>query len=128
MADFGSETGVEGLDYAAGLAEFPLEKIYRRILRTYIRSTPALLEKLQSDLQDPSDENIQDYITTVHGLKGASYGVHANLVGDKAKALEFAAKDGDLKTVFSQNDALIATTQRMLSDLEAYLDATPEKD
>jgi HPt (histidine-containing phosphotransfer) domain-containing protein len=110
---------VEGLDIQAGIAQYRMEKIYNRILATYLRSVPGILAKLAS----PTEENLQDYIINVHGLKGSSYGVQANEVGKQAEALEHAAKAGDLAFVHANNDRLAQTTNALLGQLKTYLDA-----
>jgi CheY-like chemotaxis protein len=108
---------VPGLDMSGGIQRYRSEKIYRRILQSYLKSIPDILGKLRS----PSEENLNDYIIFVHGLKGSSYGIHAAEVGKLAEVLEFAAKASDLKTVLEQNDALIAATEQLLKDLSDYL-------
>ncbi|MDR1159480.1 MAG: response regulator, partial [Syntrophomonadaceae bacterium] len=111
---------VPGLDMPGGIQRYRSEKTYWRILQSYLKSIPDILEKLRS----PSEENLPDYIISVHGLKGSSYGIHAAEIGKLAEALELAAKEGDLKTVLEQNDALIAATEQLLKDLSDYLNTT----
>jgi CheY-like chemotaxis protein len=109
---------VAGLDMSGGIQRYHSEKTYLRILQSYLRSAPELLNKLRA----PSEETLKDYIISVHGLKGSSYGIHAAEVGKQAEALEAAAKAGDLKTVLEHNGALIVSAEKLLQDLSAYLD------
>jgi HPt (histidine-containing phosphotransfer) domain-containing protein len=112
-----SDSPVEGLDFAAALAQYQIEKIYQRILKVYVASTPEILAQLAAfDVT-----RLEDYITTVHGLKGASYGIQANPVGDLAKELEFAGKEGNVALVAEKNDALIAETSALIERIAAYL-------
>jgi HPt (histidine-containing phosphotransfer) domain-containing protein len=111
-------TPIEGIDYEAGLAQYQMEKIFLRILGTYVKSVPGILDTLAA-----FDENtLQDYITTVHGLKGASYGVQANHVGDLAKELEFAGKDGNVAFIHENNQHLIDETNALLARLAVFID------
>ncbi|MDR3136111.1 MAG: Hpt domain-containing protein [Coriobacteriales bacterium] len=114
-----SETPVEGIDYQAGLAQYQLERVYHRILTSYARSVPDLLNKLAAFVP----EELQDYITTVHGLKGASYGVQANHIGDLARDLELAGKQGDLNFIREHNQHLLDETNTLLNRLRVYLDS-----
>ena len=113
-----SDTLIEGIDYEAGLAQYQMKKIYDRILGTYLRTVPEILDTLAAF----SEEGLKDYIITVHGLKGASYGVQANHIGDLAKELEFAGKDGTVAFIEENNQHLIDETNRLLARLKVYLD------
>ncbi|MDR1203893.1 MAG: response regulator [Peptococcaceae bacterium] len=111
------EAAVPGLDIAGGIQRYHSERIYLRILQSYLKGAPELLDKLRS----PAEENLKDYLIAVHGLKGSSYGIHAAEVGKRAESLESAAKAGDLKTVLEHNGALIASAEQLLKDLSDYL-------
>jgi HPt (histidine-containing phosphotransfer) domain-containing protein len=76
-----------------------------------------LLEKLRG----LSRETLKDYAVTVHGIKGASYGISAAAAGKEAEALEFAAKAGDFETVAAKNGAFLEDMERLLSELNALL-------
>ena len=114
-----SEVSIEGIDYEAGLAQYQMAKIYDRILGTYLRTVPDILSTLAAF----SEEGLNDYIITVHGLKGASYGVQANHVGDLAKDLEMAAKEGNVAFIEENNQHLIDETNALLARLQVYMDA-----
>jgi PAS domain S-box-containing protein len=106
---------VDGVDFAAGMKHFGSEEAFIRILDSYRTHTGALLEKLRG----VSEETLKDYAVTVHGIKGASYGISAAAAGKEAETLEFAAKAGDLKAVTAKNGAFIENVERLLSDLDA---------
>ncbi|MDR2019651.1 MAG: response regulator [Treponema sp.] len=108
---------LKGLDFAEGLKRYGTKEIYERILRSFLTHTPGLLEKLRS----PARETLSEYTVTVHGLKGALYGVCAGEAGRDAEELEFAAKAGDYEKVESKNAAFIAKVETFLESLEKLL-------
>jgi signal transduction histidine kinase/DNA-binding response OmpR family regulator len=103
----------EGMDFAEGIERYGSEEIYLRILQSYLTHTPGLLDKLRS----PTRETLPDYAITVHGLKGASYGICANVIGKEAEELEFAAKAGDYEKIDAKNAAFIAKVETSLEQL-----------
>jgi CheY-like chemotaxis protein/HPt (histidine-containing phosphotransfer) domain-containing protein len=104
---------VEGIDFAAGARQFGGENVYLEILHSYLVHTASLLEKLRK----ASKENLKEYAVTVHGIKGASYGIYAAATGKEAEALELAAKAGDFEAVEAKNSAFIENVERLLSNL-----------
>jgi CheY-like chemotaxis protein len=108
---------LDGMDFAAGLTRYGTEKIYVRILQSYLTHTPGLVEKLRSLTR----ETLPDYAITVHGLKGASYGICAMAVGKEAEELEFAAKAGDYEKVNSKNAAFLSKIETTLENLKNLL-------
>jgi PAS domain S-box-containing protein len=128
----GAETGaagglpenaeLEGMDFAAGRKRYGTGEIYLRILQSYLIHTPELLKRLRSLTR----ETLPDYAITVHGLKGASYGVCAGAIGKDAEELEFAAKAGDYETVRSKNAAFITKVETALKHLGELLQTAAE--
>jgi PAS domain S-box-containing protein len=113
---------LKGMDFEAGLKRYETEDTYLRILQSYLTHTPELLEKLRP----LSRETLPDYAVTVHGLKGASYGICAEEIGKEAEELEFAAKAGDYEKVRSKNAAFIAKVETALNDLGDLLKSAAE--
>jgi CheY-like chemotaxis protein/nitrogen-specific signal transduction histidine kinase len=113
---------LEGIDLNAGLKRYETEEIYLRILQSYLTHTPELLEKLRS----LSRETLPQYAITVHGLKGASYGICAGEIGGEAEELEFAAKAGEYEQVISKNAAFIAKVETALEGIRKLLDSAAE--
>jgi PAS domain S-box-containing protein len=111
---------LDGLDFAAGLKRYGTEDVYLRILQSYLTHTPELLEKLRS----LSRETLPHYAITVHGLKGASYGICADKIGKEAEELEFAAKAGDYEKVHTKNTAFISKVEASLGELRKLLEST----
>ncbi|MDR1899026.1 MAG: response regulator [Treponema sp.] len=113
---------LEGMDFRAGLKRYGTGAVYTRILRSYVTHAPELLEKLRS----LSRETLSQYAVTVHGLKGASYGICAGEIGKAAEELEFAAKAGDYEKVDAKNAAFITMVETTLEGLEKLLRSTAE--
>ncbi|MDR0576726.1 MAG: transporter substrate-binding domain-containing protein [Candidatus Accumulibacter sp.] len=120
---------IQGLDLEQALARFgDNDQALLQALRSYAKHTPALLEQAKG----VSVEGLAGYAIVVHGLKGSSYSVGANQIGDEAKELEHAAKAGDFASVMARNASFIASAERLIARLNealAGLDADkPEKD
>ncbi|MDR0601939.1 MAG: histidine kinase, partial [Treponema sp.] len=109
---------IKGLDWAEGLKRMGnREASYIRVLSSYAVNLPAMLDKVRGF----NAETLADYITTVHGIKGASYGVCAGDIGKQAEALEMAAKNGDIETILANNDAFILKAEKFAAELASYL-------
>jgi hypothetical protein len=115
---------MEGLDFAEGVKRYGSQDVYLRILQSYLTHTPKLLDKLRSLTR----ETLPDYAITVHGLKGASYGICAGPIGKDAEELEHAAKAGDYEAVNSKNAAFLAKVEESLENLGKLLKAAAESD
>jgi PAS domain S-box-containing protein len=113
---------LEGMDFATGLERYGTEDTYLRVLQSYLTHTPELLERLRS----LSPETLPRYAITVHGLKGASYGICAGEIGKEAEELEFAAKAGDYEKVNSRNAGFIAKVETAMTGIQKLLDAAAE--
>jgi hypothetical protein len=101
---------ISGMDLKAGIERYEGETVYLQILRSYTLHTPEQLLTLRA----LSPETLPDYAVTVHGLKGASYGICAGEIGRQAEALEYAAKAGDYVHVKSGNMEFIAQVEAVL--------------
>jgi hypothetical protein len=108
---------IKGIDLKAGIKRYGSEKVYLNILRSYKIHAPDLLEKLRCLTRT----TLPDYVITVHGLKGASYGICAGVIGKEAEELEYAAKAGDYEKVNAQNAAFIAGVETTLTDIGEIL-------
>ena len=106
-----------GIDLVHGKNQYANESVYLDVLQSWHQHTPALLEKLRN----PAMENLQEYAIVVHGLKGSSYGISANDIGNKAQELEDFAKAGDLSAVQEQNPFLIEMIQMLFLDIGTLL-------
>jgi CheY-like chemotaxis protein len=93
------------------------EEILLKILASYSVNTKALLETIGNC----NRENLEQYAISIHGIKGSSFGISANTVGEKASALEKAAKAGDLDFVSANNADFIHVAKKLVEELEAML-------
>jgi signal transduction histidine kinase/CheY-like chemotaxis protein/HPt (histidine-containing phosphotransfer) domain-containing protein len=113
---------VKGLDMGKGLERFGGDgKAYMDSLRSYVVHTPALLAAARTL------EPLGDYAITVHGIKGSSYGISAEALGQWAEKLEHAAKAGDLALVRAENDGFIEAAEEFIAELTGFLDILEEK-
>ena len=109
---------ISGLDIQDGIKRFDGdEDIYLDILRSYTTNTPQLLTQIETVSMD----NIADYATLVHGIKGSSYSIGAKAVGQKAENLEKASKSGDIEFVGNHNPELYKSLESLLSDLSGFI-------
>ena len=106
---------IEGLDREKGLERFGGRmEIYLQVLRSFSVNARPLVEAIR----DVSKDNLKDYAITVHGLKGSCWGVWAKVAGNKAEALENAAKAGDLDFVAANNQAFIEVMSELIANIE----------
>jgi CheY-like chemotaxis protein len=109
-----------GLDIKKGIKRFGGdEELYLDVLRSYVLNTGPLLQSLEK----LSGDNLPDYAVTVHGIKGASLGIFADMIGSSAEALENAAKAGDYEYVKTHNRTFIGAVRKLICDLEDMLSA-----
>ena len=105
---------VEGVDFKKGVDRFVGDNVaYINILRSFAKNIPSILEKVR---QVP-DEDFDEYVTLVHGIRGSCYGICADSLADLADALEIAAKAGDYEFVHCHNADFVEETQRILLDI-----------
>jgi len=105
-----------GVDVAEGTQRYG-QSAYLQIIRSYVTHIPPLLDKLRS----VSVESLSDYAVTVHGIKGASYGISAKKIGSLAEKLEKAAKGGDLSEVTRDSGAFLKEAEELISHLSGML-------
>jgi signal transduction histidine kinase/DNA-binding response OmpR family regulator len=126
----GSGWQISGIDLDKAKRRFGGdESILVDVLRSYARHTPALLQQAA----EVTRAGLADYAIVVHGIKGSSYGIGADTLGDKAKELEFAAKAGDFSFVTEHNADFIESARQLIAELNEKLtntgaDDKPEKD
>jgi CheY-like chemotaxis protein len=111
-------THIAGLDIEKGLERFSGdEETYLDVLRSYVVNTIPLLDLLENVKED----NLTEYATTVHGIKGSSRGIFAEQLGDLAEKLEKASKAGDFAFVSQNTPVLIETVENLIADIEDML-------
>jgi CheY-like chemotaxis protein len=109
---------IDGIDLQKGLEIFGNdEESYLSVLRTYAANTPSWLDELRK----ASKDTLPGYYVTIHGIKGASYGICAQAIGEKAKTLETAASEGNFDFVRENNGEFIAIAEKFLVDINEML-------
>ena len=93
------------------------EEAYLEVLRSFTANTRALLESIEN----VSEDRLADYAITVHGIRGSSLGIFADLVGEAAGRLEKAAKTGDFGYVAAHNRRFLDAAWKLVDDLEGML-------
>jgi len=109
---------VEGLDIEEALWRFGSEQVFLDVLRSFAANMPQLLKQMQRIVETDLD----GYAIIVHGLKGASYGVGANALGDMAKDLEYAAKNNDRCKIREKFPLFLETAEKLLLGINGLLD------
>jgi signal transduction histidine kinase/DNA-binding response OmpR family regulator/HPt (histidine-containing phosphotransfer) domain-containing protein len=108
-----SDVLIDGLDITTGINRYGKEDKYLKVLRSYILHTPKLLENLKASAR----QSLSDYAISVHGLKGSSYGISANVVGDIAFKLEKMAKEGNTESFAETHYFLVEKTEKLIRDI-----------
>jgi signal transduction histidine kinase/CheY-like chemotaxis protein len=109
---------IPGLNIIEGLARCDdQEGVYLPLLGSWARHTGKVLEELGAD----QISNLQDYAIKIHGIKGSSYGICANKVGEIASELELAAKRGDLDFIRNTHPAFVVTASALIADILSLL-------
>jgi len=106
--------GVKGLDVRKGLKRFTGDNdAYIDVLRSFARNSAPLLDVLNK----VNEENLSEYTTTVHGIKGSSRSICADEIADMAEALESAGNNENFGYIKIKNQQLIEKTQKLISDI-----------
>ena len=109
---------IDGLDMLKGLERLGGDKAaFLQVLRSYVVNIPPLLEALKG----VAKENLSNYATVVHGIKGASRGICADSLGDGAAALEDAARAGNIDFVLANNAAFIEAVETLINGMDDLL-------
>ena len=109
---------IAGLQMNKGIQRFGGdEESFLQVLRSFAANTPPLLDEMGKVERD----TLADYAILVHGIKGSSRGICADMVGDQAEALEKAAKAGNFDFVRAHNPAFLEIVWRLVADIEQIL-------
>ena len=107
---------VDDLDTAKGLKRYEFDAdTYMNILKSYTKSIHPML----GSIENVSRESLAEYKILVHGIKGASFGIHAEKIAEKAEALEKASKDGDFEYVIKNNPEFVEDLSKLLNNIDA---------
>ena len=108
---------IDGLDMQKGVERFGDEETYLQILKSYAVNTPPLIDSIRA----VNEDGLPGYAVTVHGIKGTSYGISADVAGNLAEKLEIASKAGNFDFVKANNNELIKTVTVLIRGIEDYL-------
>jgi CheY-like chemotaxis protein len=115
---------INGLDANKGLERFNGdEESYIQVLHSYVVNTQPLLEIMKKVNKD----NLHEYVISVHGIKGSSRGICATELGDRAEALEKAAREGKFDYLTANNEAFIEEADKLLDSLDNMLNQIASK-
>ena len=107
-----------GLNTANGLARLDYdEEAYFRVLRAYSSHIPSFVETVKTAVNGSLDE----YRIAVHGIKGSSWAIGAEELGDEAEKLEYAARDEDTAYIRANNGLFIEMAEKFLISLAAFI-------
>ncbi len=100
-----------GLEYCAGD-----EEIYREIIEGYLD------EDRRAELVKYFEtEDLPNYRIVAHAIKSTSLTIGATELSEKAKALEYAAADGDMTYIREHNEETLALYSDILERIKAAL-------
>ena len=109
---------IPGLDIPKALERFGGNgEVLAGTLRSYQEQIHGLLDALKPVPGPDDPEALKRYTVTVHGVKGASYGICADEAGKLAEDLEKAARAGDLAFIAAHNGRLIDSAERLAAAL-----------
>ena len=109
---------ITGLDMTKGLDIFGGNvDTYLYVLGSYVTNTKKLLDKTQL----AANENLTDFAIHIHGIKSSNRAIGASLLGDKAEALENAAKESNIDFVMKNYASFHEDMVKLIGGLEEYL-------
>ena len=116
-------TGIPGINMAMALSLYEGDmEILMDIMESYAKHVPTELERMRC----VSEETLRNYAIDIHTLKGASAGIGAIDLSQRAKRLEDLAKGGDLAGVLEHNEAFIKDAEALIEGIKAWVAATPQ--
>jgi CheY-like chemotaxis protein/HPt (histidine-containing phosphotransfer) domain-containing protein len=93
-----------GIDVKQGLSRFGEdEETYMDVLTSYAKTTPELFDKMRTY----RESDMEKYAVVLHGIKGSSRNIGAEVISSKAEALEKAARANDKAYVDANNDVFV---------------------
>ena len=110
---------IPGIDVTKGFDRYGNVQVYMTILRSYVASMGTFMSNISSVNEDKIDE----YIMNIHSIKGASYGIIADNIAQKAEDLENAAKSNDYEYIKNNTAPFLEETQRLVDDINSAISA-----
>lgn len=93
------------------------EEVYLDVLNMTVDSGEEYLHSMDHKWET----NLNDYVIEIHAVKGMCYNIGATKVGDAAKELELAGKDGDVEFISDKHPAFEGLFTKLLQDITAEL-------
>ncbi|MCM1541754.1 MAG: response regulator [Blautia sp.] len=100
-----------GMEYCCDSEEF-----YQEMLSSYIEN-----QKYQAIGEAYEKEDWDNYRILVHALKSTSLSIGAVSLSEQAKALEMAAKEGDIASIRDNHEKIMADYRDVLNELNAAI-------
>ncbi|MEG2184446.1 MAG: ATP-binding protein [Cloacibacillus sp.] len=112
------------VNFAAGVEKLGSKELYCGILDTYCRSAA---EKLACLPKLFGEEEMERFAIEVHGIKGASAGVFAGAVAERAAELERFAKDCAISDIAEALPPFLKLLEKTLGEIRAFVDEYGKK-
>jgi signal transduction histidine kinase len=109
---------IEGLDINKGLRRFNGDwETFLQVIKSFAVNTMVIIEAVK----DVNEDNLKDYIVTIHGVKSSCYGICAEEAGSYAEALEKAARASDLNFIKSKTKFFTEILLKLITEIETVL-------
>jgi len=109
---------IPGLDMEKGIEHFGFsEDAFLQVLQSYVKNTRPLLDAIK----EVNIDNLDVYAVIVHGIKGSSRGIFAEIAGNEAEAMENAAARRDFDFVSANNQKFLDIILQLVTDIEGAL-------
>ena len=119
---------VQGINIHKALEQFSnMEDALLGAFRSYNAHIHTLLDNLRIFPHQGQDERLQQYIVAAHSIKGASYGVCADEIGQQAGELERAGRANDFDFIAAHTGELINAAEKTAADLALCLEKEQAK-
>ncbi|GHU65158.1 hypothetical protein FACS189447_03600 [Spirochaetia bacterium] len=113
---------IQGVDTQKALERFGDAETWLEAAASYVKNTPALLDNLKAIAAgEISEENLDKYRITVHGIKGASRSISAETVGDLAEKLEHAAREKNAALLRNETSSFAAMTAKLIDNFAGLI-------
>lgn len=109
---------ISEIDFDAGIKQFGKVEIFINILKSFVKNISKTIDKIPKSI---TDKNIQDYIITIHGIKGSCYGILAKSLGDEAQILENEGKAGNLNFIEKNGHYFLVKITEFIEKLDILL-------
>jgi CheY-like chemotaxis protein len=109
---------IQGVSMETGLGLYEGDmQILTYAYRSYVKNVPAVVEKLRN----LSEDNLAEYATNVHAIRGNSASIGADEFAQKAAEIEKMAKSGDFEGVLKENASLVSDAEKLLESINEWL-------